>query len=103
MCSALYDLLKNAQHSQVLNIAVYRLLAEKGVYYGSKLGKKVPALLQSLGAFTPIFTKGCTDTARTLRWAQHNITACSLLVFRDIALQVSTALQAERDLALLRR
>ena len=26
---------------QVLNIAVYRLLGEKGVYYGSKLGKKV--------------------------------------------------------------
>ena len=26
---------------QVLNIAVYRVLGEKGVYYGSKLGKKV--------------------------------------------------------------
>ena len=26
---------------QVLNIAVYRALGEKGVYYGSKLGKKV--------------------------------------------------------------
>ncbi|CAK0786537.1 hypothetical protein CVIRNUC_009750 [Coccomyxa viridis] len=26
---------------QVLNIAVYRVLGEKGVYYGSRLGKKV--------------------------------------------------------------
>jgi hypothetical protein len=26
---------------QVLNIAVYTALGEKGVYYGSKLGRKV--------------------------------------------------------------
>jgi hypothetical protein len=30
---------------QVLNIAVYRALGEKGVYYGSKLGRKVGIVL----------------------------------------------------------
>ena len=44
---------------QVLNIAVYRLLGEKGVYYGSKLGKKVLACTQIWG-LEPYTHQGCT-------------------------------------------
>ena len=73
---------------QVLNIAVYRLLGEKGVYYGSKLGKKVPALLHILGCYTPILAKECYTHCSeiSMRSAQRNSVSAACL--RDIALQL---------------
>ena len=41
MSSTVGGLNRSQRCLQVLNIAVYRLLGEKGVYYGSRLGKKV--------------------------------------------------------------